>query len=69
MTEDALIEAAKAHVKFFKSVNAGVEKLTKTRFRDAAVIYFGADDPSDYVKIVVDRATGEVIEAIYTPEN
>jgi hypothetical protein len=69
MTQAELIEKASAYVKEFEKEKDAVEALTKTRFREAAIIYFGAEDRDDYFEVVVDRETGEFIGATYFPKD
>jgi len=69
VTQAGLIEKARTYVKEFESNSDTVEALTKTRFRETAIIYFGADDRNDYFEVIVDRETGEFIGATYFPKN
>ena len=67
--EQELIEAARNHLQSSRQDKGAIEALTRTRFRETAIIYFGADNRSDYFEVMVDRNTGEMIWIVYSPQN
>jgi hypothetical protein len=69
MTQAELIEEARTHLRHFRDLKEAVEVATKTRFVEAAVVYFGADERNDYFQVILDRNTGKFIGASYSPQN
>ena len=70
MNHAELIEKAKktiAAVQRGSTFGVPLRELTKTRVRDAVVVYFGRDDREDYFQIMLDRDSGEMIHGEYVP--
>jgi hypothetical protein len=70
MTHDELIAKAREHVKKFDRRNAfGVssEVFTEARVVEAALVYLGSQKRDDYIKVYINRDTGEFLGAEYNP--
>jgi hypothetical protein len=70
MTHDELIAKAREHAAVFERgapLPARVAEFTRTRVREAVLIYFGSDGRDDYIEILLDRETGDFITASYSP--
>ncbi len=70
MTHDELIDKAREHMKPFDRRNSfGVssEVFSQGRVVEAALVYLGSQQRDDYIKVYLNRETGEFIGAEYLP--
>ena len=69
MTHEELIAKARAHMKPIDRHSLGVtsDVFTEARVVEAALVYLGSQERDDYIKVFLNRHTGEFIEASYHP--
>ena len=73
MTNDELLNKAIEWLRKIEShldepiCNLKVDRLPKTRFRDAVIIDFESDDKIGSIRVFIERDTGNIVEAHHTP--
>lgn len=70
MTHDELVAKARNHAEVFERgspLPARVAEFARTRLRETVLITFGSDDRDDFIEMLLDRETGDIITASYSP--
>jgi hypothetical protein len=70
MTHDQLIAKAKEHAAVFERgvpFVARVHDFDRVTVREAVIVLFDSNSRDDHIKIYLDRASGDFIQADYAP--
>jgi hypothetical protein len=73
MTHQELIQKAREHMKLLDGRNAipppPSDSYDQARVVDTTLIYFGSQNRDDYIEVVLNTQSGEVISMTYHPQN
>lgn len=70
MTHNELIAKAREHATVFERggpLPARVAEFARTSVRETVLITFGSNDRDDFIEMLLDRETGDIISASYSP--
>ncbi len=72
MTHDELIKKARAHIRALDRRNtfgAPSDSYDQARVVETTLIYFGSQNRSDYIEVILNSETGEPISVVYHPQD